>query len=298
MAEGRVQLTVAIATMDRPAGLARCLGALDAGAVLPTEIVVVDQSSDDASEHMIMRQRKPIAPVRYLRQPRLGLSASRNAGVEASTQRIIAMTDDDCVPGEGWIAALLRAFEDQTVSAVSGRVLPLGPETPGTYAVSSRLSLQRAYYDRKSPPWLAGSGGNFAVRREVWAQLRGFDERLGAGSRGRAAEDMDFIYRLLAGGGKIVYEPDAVVYHERQDLPRRIASRWTYGYGIGAACGKWLRMGDPYALRLLGGWLVWRSRGLIAALRARERQAIREHRLMLRGTLAGLAYGVRLVERT
>ena len=123
--------------------------------------------------------------------------------------------------------------------------MPLGPETAGKYAVSSRLSEERALFERKAPPWLAGSGGNFAVRREVWSRLGGFDERLGAGTRGQSAEDMDFIYRMLSAGEKIVYEPAAVVYHERQDLRRRTASRWSYGYGMGAACGKVAAQGRP-----------------------------------------------------
>ena len=38
------ELTVAIATLDRPVALARCLDALEVGSLLPAEIVVVDQS--------------------------------------------------------------------------------------------------------------------------------------------------------------------------------------------------------------------------------------------------------------
>lgn len=296
MVENRVGLTVAIATLSRPEGLARCLDALEAGTLLPEEIVVVDQSADDETERLVTQRRSVRVPLRYMRQPRKGLSASRNAGLAAAWQSLVAMTDDDCVPAEGWVAALAGAFAGP-VAAVSGRVLPLGPERPGTYAVSSRLSEECAAFERKGPPWLAGSGGNFAVRRAVWERLGGFDERLGAGTRGQSAEDMDFIYRMLAAGERVLYEPHAVIYHERQELSRRIASRWSYGYGMGAACGKWLRGRDPYALRLLGGWLLWRGRGLFAALRARHAQGITEHQLMLRGTLAGLGYGLRLGER-
>jgi glycosyltransferase involved in cell wall biosynthesis len=292
--EQYAELTVAIATLDRPAALARCLDALEAGSRLPAEIVVVDQSCDDETEHLVTRRRLARSSVRYLRQGRRGLSASRNAALAVASHRIVAMTDDDCVPGESWVAAIAEGFLAPEIDAVSGRVLPYGAETPGTYAMSSRLSTERGRFARRGPPWLAGSGGNFALRSEVWSELDGFDERLGAGSAGQAAEDMDFIYRMLAAGKTILYEPLAVIYHERQDLERRIASRWTYGYGLGAACGKWLRMGDAYALRVFGGWMLWRTLGLLAAVRARQGQAAAEHRLMLRGTLAGLRYGLRL----
>jgi GT2 family glycosyltransferase len=294
LAEQYAHLTVAIATLDRPPALARCLDALDAGSMLPVEVVVVDQSSDDETERLVTRGREGVIPVRYVRQPPWGLSASRNSAFRMASEPIVAMTDDDCVPGEGWVAALAESFTAREVSAVSGRVLPHGPRRRGTYAVSSRRSTKREHFERKTPPWLAGSGGNLAVRCDVWARLGGFDERLGVGSCGQAAEDIDFIYRMLARGEMILYEPRAVVYHERQDLARRMTSRWSYGYGIGAMCGKWLRMGDIYALRLLSGWIAWRSRGLLTEMRKHRAQGVTEHRLMLRGTIAGLSYGFRL----
>jgi GT2 family glycosyltransferase len=294
LAGNRASLSVAIATLDRPGGLERCLDALEAGTWSPAEVIVVDQSANDETERMLTWRRLGRFPVRHIRQRRRGLSASRNEGIGAAQQPLVAMTDDDCVPGAGWVEVLAEAFAIPEVSAVSGRVLALGPETPGTYAVSLRLSQERALFERKGPPWMAGSGGNFAVRKDVWERLGGFDERLGVGSQGQSAEDMDFIYRLLACGEQILYEPNAVIYHERQDLRRRVASRWSYGYGMGAACGKQLRRGDLYALRLLGGWLLWRTRGLIDAARRGQQQAVAEHKLMLRGTLAGLPYGLQL----
>jgi GT2 family glycosyltransferase len=294
LAEQYARLTVAIATLDRPLSLARCLDALGAGSMLPRELVVVDQSSGDETEHLVTRRLRSVMPVRYVRQLRRGLSASRNAAFRVASEPIIAMTDDDCFPDEGWVATLAESFRTAEVSAVSGRILPYGPDAPGTYAVASREDTKRTHFDRKSPPWLAGSGGNLAVRCHVWSRAGGFDERLGVGSCGQAAEDMDFIYRMLAAGETILYEPRALVYHERQDVTRRMASRWSYGYGIGAMCGKWLRMGDTYALRLLAGWVVWRSRGFLKEVRKHRAQGVTENSRMLRGTIAGLSYGLRL----
>lgn len=286
---------VAIATLNRPGGLERCIEAVLSGELVPAELVIVDQSDDDATEKLLQGRNWPELRLLYLRQPRRGLSASRNAALGAGTAVVVAMTDDDCVPAPGWLAGIARGFaqEPQCV-AVTGRILPLGQDAPGLYAVSSRPSLTPARYSRKAPPWHAASGGNFAVLREWWQRLGGFDERLGAGSPGRASEDIDFAYRLLRCGRAIRYEPDALVYHERQPLSRRIATRWTYGYGIGAFCGKWARRGDAYALRLLGMWIGWRSREFGGALVRGQRHAARERALMLAGTVRGFAYGLRI----
>ena len=277
-------LSVAVATLDRPEGLARCLEALASGTVWPAEVIVVDQGNAAFADRGL--------PVRHLRQERRGLAASRNLALAEATQPVVAVTDDDCVPGPGWVAALEGAFE-LAPDAVTGPVLPLGPETPGLYAISSRTSSSPADFAGRSLPWLVGTGGNFAARREVLLRAGGFDERLGAGSPGGAGEDMDLLYRLLKTGATIRYEPAAVVFHERQPRERRLASRSAYGRGIGACCGLWLRERDLHAFAVLAGWLRMRGALAAGALRRRQWGSVREELLVLSGTARGLFYGLR-----
>jgi GT2 family glycosyltransferase len=284
-------LTVAVATLDRPQGLIRCLDALATGELLPAEVIVVDQGDGAAAVVETMRRRG--LPVRHLRQERRGLAASRNLAVADAVRPVIAVTDDDCVPDAGWVAALDRVLGSTEVDAVTGRVLPLGAEQPGLYAVSSRSSPLPAEFAGRALPWLVGTGGNFAARRDALLRAGGFDERLGAGSAGGAGEDMDLFYRLLEAGARIRYEPQAVVYHERQPRDRRLASRTAYGRGIGACCGLWLRGRDPHALAVLAGWLRMRSGMAARALRCRQWGSLREELLVLGGTARGLTYGLR-----
>jgi GT2 family glycosyltransferase len=291
-------ISVAIATLDRPDGLRRCIDAVLQGEVLPTEMVVVDQGQDPRTPLVVARHGSPV-PIQYARQDRLGLAASRNLAISLTGTNVAAFTDDDCVPGRGWVAAIVRALSAQpSPGAVAGRVLPLGDEAPGLFVVSPRDSTERRDFHRKAPPWLIGSGGNFAVRRGWLDLIGGFDERLGVGSPGKAAEDMDLIYRLLRSGAIICYEPDAVVYHERQSRSRRLASRWSYGYGMGAFLGKWLRDADPYALTLLSRWMSTLARELAAAvIKSRTWLETSQRLLSIGGTLRGLTYGLTLARR-
>ncbi|HEX7120000.1 MAG TPA: glycosyltransferase [Longimicrobiales bacterium] len=291
-------IAVAVPTRDRPEPLARCVDTLLAGDVGPGEVLVVDQSRDDATLRAIEARRCAGAPIRYLRIPPRGLSAARNAAAAATERPILAFTDDDCVPARGWVATLDRVFAESTeLAAVTGPVLPLGPARPGLHAVSGRTSAVRAEYRVRALPWRVGTGGNTAVRRAWLERLGGFDERLGAGTPGGAGEDMDLLYRLLRAGGTIRYEPDARVFHERQSTARRLASRPRYGHGMGAFCALRLRRRDPYALAILARWCLDRGRILAGAcLLARWRRA-REEALMLRGAGAGLIYGLRLREQ-
>lgn len=288
------QISVAISTLDRPDALGGCLDALLAGEVLPAEVIIVDQSQNDATRLIVAQRQMSTVPIIYVHQQRRGLSASRNAAIVRASCPIIAVTDDDCVPDSGWIATIERTFASTTaLHALTGRVLPLGPETPSTFAVATRTSTLRTEYSGKALPWLIGGGNNFAVKRDWFSCIGGCDERLGVGSPGKAAEDLDLFYRHLKAGARIRYEPDALVYHQRQSKAQRLASRWSYGYGIGAFCSIWLRRGDLYALRILSHWICWQCWEFAVATGRRHWLETYQRWLSLRGTISGLIYGFR-----
>lgn len=289
-------VTVAVATAGRARSVARCLDAVLAGTLRPGELLVVDQSDDDETSDVVMKLRdRTQVPIVYLRQERRGLSASRNAAIEAAGAPIVALTDDDCVPSPGWLSALVAGFTrgGEAAQSVTGRVLPLGEPTQG-YAVSSRTDEERAEFSGFTYPWLVGTGANTAVVRERALDVGGFDERLGVGTPGRAGEDLDFITRLLRAGAVIRFEPDALVYHERQSRERRRATRSSYGRGVGACCGIWLRERDPTATKTLHAWLGMRTGRLARAAVHGDTERVLEELLVLAGTAGGLAYGVRI----
>jgi GT2 family glycosyltransferase len=286
-------IAVAVATLERPDFLARCLDAVLSGHMVPSELVVVDQGGDPRTQAVVAERQRDV-PITYVHQRRRGLSASRNAALAAVRSDVLVTTDDDCVAAPGWLATIARVFaETPTPQSVTGRVLPLGANRPGFYAVSSRTSNVRALLRNGAPPWTAGTGANVAVARRWAEQIGGWDERLGAGSAGGAGEDVDFVYRLLRAGGFVVYEPDAVVYHELQSAERRRVTRLSYGRGVGASCGLILRRGDLGATRMLAQWAFLRARLTARALGDREWRRLREELLVARGTLGGLAYGLR-----
>jgi len=293
---------VAIATLDRPHELRRCLNALLAGEVLPAEIIVVDQSQEDATRIAVEECKlkwervnsSPKTSVVYLRQRARGVSASRNLAFSRARFSVVAVTDDDCVVDQSWICVINQVFNGPgSPIAMGGRILPLGEATSDSYAVASRTSQIPMEFSRKVAPWVAGSGGNFAVARDWCQRVGNYDERLGPGSPGRAAEDMDFIYKLLRAGATIQYNPNAIVFHERQTQSRRLETCSSYGFGIGSFCGKWLGNGDFYALRILGKWSLWHAKRLLSAMVRHENSEVPQRVLALKGTVLGLVYGFR-----
>jgi GT2 family glycosyltransferase len=285
-------VTVAISTCGRPEALARCLDALAAGTVSPGEVIVVDQAPLPETQAVIA-VRRPLR-VRYFKQARLGVSASRNLALANAKGRIHAVTDDDCVPDPDWVHELLTAFSRPPFpEAVTGRILALGPPPSGGYAVSLRESQRAADHSGRRVPWHVGSGGNFAARTEVLRKKGGWDERLGPGSSGRAAEDAELLYRLLSAGLTVRYAPAAVVRHEWQTRARRLATRDSYGYGTGAMLGILIRRRDLFAVRLLADYLWLQVRGLLSAMRRRDRFRYNGHARAIASVIPGAVYGIR-----
>jgi GT2 family glycosyltransferase len=269
-----MSVSVVVCTMDRPEALTRCLRALRECTPPPAQIVVVDQGS------------RPVAPegLEVVRMTERGVSRGRNRGARAAEHELLAFTDDDCVPAPDWIGALLRGYEDG-VDGVTGRVLPLPGEG---VAVSSRTStVRRTFGGAGQTPWDIGTGGNLSLRRSAFEAVGGFDEALGPGTPARAAEDVDLLYRLANAGCTLLYEPDAVVYHERKTRRSRVAGRYGYGYGLGAFLARHAASGDEHARTLRRRYAASLARRAASGLRHGDGWPALEGALTLAGMVAG-----------
>jgi GT2 family glycosyltransferase len=283
-------ITVAVSTRDRPVALDRCLASLVANC--PTVVIVVDQSTADDTARLVDRHRASGLPIEYVKHGGAGLGASQNAAISRASSEFVAVVDDDCVASPDWLSSLERALASDELDLVGGRVLPMEPEGDRVHPVSSRTSTVRRRLGRGALPWLVGSGNNFLVRRELFLRIGGCDERLGPGSPLDGGVDIDLFHRLLGAGARALYEPDAIVYHERQTSAARRERRPMYGRGTGAAIAFWLRGGDWRALRVLLAWIWLRANLLFGALVRANGPAIREELVMLRSTIGGLVAGL------
>jgi GT2 family glycosyltransferase len=290
-----IEVSVAIATRDRPDALGRCLDGIRAGTLSPQDIVVVDQSSDERSERIVVERQGGSAPVRYMRQHERGLAPAQNAAIRTAAADVVAITDDDCVPNPTWLAVVAAAFEaDADLGLLTGRVLPLPTADTTLVPVSTRPSAVRVQFEASTAPWEIGSGNNFALRKSAFESVHGCDVRLGPGRPGRGALDIDLFYRLVRAGVRARYEPDAVVLHEQKPRSERRSRRPDYGFGMGACCMLWHRAGDPNAMNVLRHWLAFRGRLLLLGLRTGHPGSVYEEALMLVGTARGVLYSRRL----
>lgn len=152
-------------------------------------------------------------------------AANRNRGMQEARGEIICFTDADCVPAPDWIATLLDDFADPAVLIVGGGVA----FAPGNYwSVCDHLSWFSQFLttspvgERKHLPSL-----NLALRRELYAQVGGFDESF----PGAAGEDTEWTARIAAIGVRLHFDPQARVDHAAQRFSLREVWRHGYCYG-------------------------------------------------------------------
>lgn len=232
-------IAVVVCTRDRAPLLERyLLPFLTRIAARGITVVIVDQSETEATAELV----EAVPGIRYLRASP-GLSIARNVGVQATSEPVVAFTDDDVTPPPDWLERIAATFVDPEVGMVLGRAVDShGAEQPGSRQTVHRHPIQ---------PFGIGSGMNMAVRRQALVDAGPFDPDFGAGARFRAAEDTDMMYRVAEAGWAISCRDDITVVHQTwRDLRTELRVHHGYGMGAGAQCAKQALRGDPHAWRI------------------------------------------------
>ena len=185
------------------------------------EIIVVNDGSTDETASVVRR----IFGVRLINQANAGPAAARNRGAREAGNTIILFTDDDCVPTEGWIDAMLAPFKDPEVVGVKGAY-----RTRQSRLIARFVQIE--YEDRyrlmaKLPDidFIDTYSGGF--RRDRFLAMGGYDTAFPVA----CAEDIELSYRMSACGCKMKFAPEAMVYHTHPDnLSRYLRKKYKFAF--------------------------------------------------------------------
>jgi len=236
-------VSVVLSTYNRADRLPSALEALlsqSAGAAY--EVIVVDNNSTDATRTVTEQAAaRSYGRLRYVFEPRQGLSYGRNAGIAVARSPIIAFSDDDVRVAPDWIAQLKRTFDAHPeIDYVGGRVLPHWLAPPPRWLTDAHwapLALQ----DYGDQPIVSGReravclvGANLAFRRRVFDVVGVFTPSLGRVKDGiGSTEDHEMQLRAWKAGMRGLYDPglraEADVTPDR--LTRHYHRRWHRGHG-------------------------------------------------------------------
>ncbi len=204
-------VSIIIATRDRSEMLESCLRHVVEQDYPHYEIVIVDNSVDNLTASVV--SKFPISS--YIREnPNTdNLSFLRNIGIDHSRGEILAFLDDDSIVQTGWLSNIIRAFADQTVGGVTGRVIDdTWPEdnSPVIGRLSPREDMtgtfNNHYPDIVDVDYLFGC--NMTFRREALEQVGGFDTWMHY-----AREDQEMSLRVKKAGYRLIFHPGVVVQH-------------------------------------------------------------------------------------
>jgi cellulose synthase/poly-beta-1,6-N-acetylglucosamine synthase-like glycosyltransferase len=215
------------------------------------ELLVVNNASTDATGQVLKQFGSEIVSLSEVKR---GPSAARNRGLRAARREVVAFTDADCVVDRGWLRSIVLPLRDQRVGVVGGRTLARRPCNE-IEAYGERIHDQGRSINEFTPPYV--STANWSSRLSLLKDVGLFDEALTRG------EDVDLSWRILQLGYRLVYEPDAVIYHRHErSLPGLFQEGYLHGYHAPRIHKKHRALLGRFGIRR------WRAGGHLVVLRS------------------------------
>lgn len=165
------------------------------------EVILVDNGSTDSTKEIARAY-----DCRIIEDSSASIAKLRNIGARKSSGKIIAFLDADCIVDKDWIRFCKERLLDEKIGIVGTCAIPdLANATwveDGWYKLIS--GVERADF----PKWIGSS--NMFIRRDVFFNIGGFDERL------ETAEDVSFCYKMRENSFKICLEKRVSTLHLRE----------------------------------------------------------------------------------
>ena len=194
--------------------LRACLASVMTTLPLDCEVIVVDNASGDDSPTMVEQVYPRVRLIRHTTNA--GFGGGNNLGARAATGEFLVFLNPDTVVETRWIEPLLEVLQkDERAGLVTGKLLRPDRRinTCGNRVHFTGLTLCRgldsepgAYAEIEEVD--AISGALFAMRRQLFEKIGGFDETMFL-----YMEDTDLSWRTRLVGWRCMYTPASVVVH-------------------------------------------------------------------------------------
>jgi GT2 family glycosyltransferase len=195
-----------------------CLGSLRQQTFSDFEIILVDNGSTDGSQGYV---KSYFPEVKLLElNKNLGFTGACLAGYNHSKGDVIVLLNNDTETDANWLEALNNSFEGiPEVGSVASKMLLFDDHdvihTAGDYYRLDGIPGNRGVWQKDTGQFdnetfvFGACGGAAAYRRELLEEVGFLDEDFFF-----SCEDVDLAWRINLGGHKVLYNPQAVVYHK------------------------------------------------------------------------------------
>jgi len=164
------------------------------------EIIVSDDSTNDQTKQLMRNNFPELIWIKGLKK---GPGANRNNGARLAKGDWLIFIDDDCYVNQQYIQAYLENMKVGAHKVLEGKII----------CPDKKNSIFVRQPENSTGGVLASA--NFAIRRDLFEEIGGFDEDL------EIMEDMELAFRLSDMNFKFLFCNSAIAYHPSQ--PKNIS---------------------------------------------------------------------------
>jgi GT2 family glycosyltransferase/glycosyltransferase involved in cell wall biosynthesis/SAM-dependent methyltransferase len=211
-------VSVLIVCTNERQHLAECLGSLQECTYPEIEVIVSDNGSTDGSVEFIRRTFPSVKVIESGKN--LGFPEANNRAMRVARGRYLFLLNPDTRIDPRCIDELVRAMEEDENIGIAAAKMKIysEPDVLNSAGIAANhilygwdrgaFELDRGQYDEPAEV-IAGCGGALMVRRSLVERIGELDARFFM-----YYEDLDFGIRTWLSGSRVVFIPQAVVYHK------------------------------------------------------------------------------------
>jgi glycosyltransferase involved in cell wall biosynthesis len=200
------QITLYVPCYNAERYIAGCLEGALGQTLRPAETLVIDDGSRDRTAEIASRY-----PVKVLHHEKnRGLAAARNTAFQNARHDLVAALDADCVAAPEWLERLASHFADTNVVGANGRLVEAVQTSVADRWRKTHMPQHWGDSLLRNPRFLFGADTLYCKSAVI--EAGGYEERCRTNG-----EDGDISAKIAARGGVTVYDPTAIVHHQRHD---------------------------------------------------------------------------------
>lgn len=178
-------------------------------------IILPDSYKENNIEEDIFKDKR----IKIVETGNIPPALKRDKGVSVSKGSVLAFLDDDTYPEINWLENALRALYSENVRAIGGPAINAPKDSffkqiSGLIYASRLMSgKHKARYSPCKVQYVNDYPScNFIITKELYKRVGGFNSLYWPG------EDTILCNNIVKEKEKILYTPEALVYHHRRDL--------------------------------------------------------------------------------
>lgn len=219
----RVKVSVIVPVYNDKTRVLACVNSIFAQRIdsFELEVILIDNGSTDGTYELavdkLLPHHKNLTVDKCLTP---GSYAARNHGLSFAQGNYIAFTDSDCIVSENWIEANLTKIIGMSVNTILAGEVKFFREK-GKVTEQSAIDFENTFSMKQEENARNGKciTANFFCNRLLFENVGEFNASLKSGG------DIEMSQRVVASGGKVLFNADAKVAHPSRNRKELISKR-------------------------------------------------------------------------